>query len=110
MARPARRQGQAGSTAEDASTQKSSNYKHPCRWVSPLIAATTPHKLRESPESMADFVGIRMLSSFYRGALPELRRRSIGPDPVFGRLWQETGCRAVLRRLLADRDFGVDVE
>ena len=51
-----------------------------------------------------------VLSSFYRGELPELRRRSIGPDLVFGRLWQETGCQDVLRRLLAERDFGFDVE
>ena len=28
-----------------------------------------------------------VLSSFYRGELPELRRLSIGPDLVFGRLW-----------------------
>src|SRR5690606_7882993 len=34
-----------------------------------------------------------VLSSFYRGELPELRRTGIGPDLVFGRLWQETGCR-----------------
>src|ERR1700749_2283829 len=51
-----------------------------------------------------------VLSSFYRGELPELRRRSIGPDLVFGRLWQETGCHDVLRSLLVDRDFGFDVE
>lgn len=51
-----------------------------------------------------------VLSSFYRGELPELRRRSIGPDLVFGRLWQETGCRDVLRGLLDDRHFGFDVE
>ena len=38
-----------------------------------------------------------VLSSFYRGELAELRRRSIGPDLVFGRLWVETGCRDVLR-------------
>src|SRR3954452_23226593 len=29
-----------------------------------------------------------VLSSFYRGELPGLRRVSIGPDLVFGRLWQ----------------------
>jgi transposase len=29
---------------------------------------------------------------------------------VFGRLWQETGCRAVLTSLLAERHFGCDVE
>jgi len=51
-----------------------------------------------------------VLSQFYRGALPELERTSIGPDLVFGRLWQETGCRDVLRSLLADRQFGFDVE
>ena len=51
-----------------------------------------------------------VLSSFYRGELAELRRRSIGPDLVFGRLWVKTGCRDVLRRHLADRRFGFDVE
>jgi len=51
-----------------------------------------------------------VLSSFYRGELAELRRRSIGPNLVFGRLWAETGCRDVLRRLLVDRRFSFDVE
>jgi Transposase DDE domain len=51
-----------------------------------------------------------VLSSFYRGELPELRRVSIGPDLVFGRVWQQTGCRDVLRSLLAERHFGFDVE
>ena len=51
-----------------------------------------------------------VLSSFYRGELAELRRRSIGPDLVFGRLWQETGCRDVLRSFLTERNFGFDVE
>jgi hypothetical protein len=51
-----------------------------------------------------------VLSSFYRGELPELHRLSIGPDLVFGRLWAETGCREVLKRLLADRRFSFDVE
>ena len=51
-----------------------------------------------------------VLSSFYRGELPELRRVSVGPDLVFGRLWQETGCRDVLRSLLSERHFGFDVE
>jgi len=51
-----------------------------------------------------------VLSSFYRGDLPELRRVSIGPDLVFGRLWAETGCRDVLRSLLAGRRFAFDVE
>jgi hypothetical protein len=51
-----------------------------------------------------------VLSNFYRGELPELRRVSIGPDLVFGRLWQETGCRDVLHSLLGERQFGFDVE
>jgi hypothetical protein len=51
-----------------------------------------------------------VLSSFYRGELPELHRLSIGPDLVFGRLWAETGCRDVLKSLVADRRFCFDVE
>ncbi len=51
-----------------------------------------------------------VLSSFYRGELAELRRHSIGPDLVFGRLWAETGCRDVLASLLEGRRFGFDVE
>ena len=51
-----------------------------------------------------------VLSRFYRGELAELRRCSIGPDLVFGRLWQETGCAEILSRYLADRHFGFDVE
>jgi hypothetical protein len=51
-----------------------------------------------------------VLSRFYRGELPALKRLSIGPDLVFGRLWQDLGCRDVLRRLLAGRHFRFDVE
>src|ERR1700759_4533767 len=51
-----------------------------------------------------------VLSSFYRGELAEIRRRSIGPDLVFGQLWRETGCQMVLRRHLDGRRFGFDVE
>lgn len=51
-----------------------------------------------------------VLSQYYRGELSEVRRTSIGPDLVFGRLWQETGCQEVLRTLLAERRFGFDVE
>lgn len=51
-----------------------------------------------------------VLSRYYRGELTELRRTSIGPDLVFGRLWAETGCRDVLSSLLAGRRFGFDVE
>jgi hypothetical protein len=51
-----------------------------------------------------------VLSSFYRGELAEIHRRSIGPDLAFGHLWRETGCQAVLRRHLVGRRFGFDAE
>jgi hypothetical protein len=51
-----------------------------------------------------------VLSNFYRGELSDLRRTSIGPDPVFGRLWAETGSRDVFTGLLTDRRFGYDIE
>jgi hypothetical protein len=51
-----------------------------------------------------------VLSRFYRGELPALKRLSIGPDLVCGRLWQDLGCRDVLRGLLAHRHFRFDVE
>jgi hypothetical protein len=51
-----------------------------------------------------------VLSNYYRGELAELRRVSIGPDLVFGRLWRETGCGGVINGLLRDRRFGFDVE
>jgi Transposase DDE domain len=51
-----------------------------------------------------------VLSSFYRGELAELRRVSIGPDLVFGRIWRETGCGEVINGLLAGRRFGFDME
>lgn len=34
----------------------------------------------------------------------------IGPDLVFGRLWQESGIQSILRGLLSNRNFGFDVE
>jgi Transposase DDE domain len=51
-----------------------------------------------------------VLSRFYRGELAELRRRSIGANLVFGRLWEQTGCREVLQRHLHERQFGFDAE
>lgn len=51
-----------------------------------------------------------VLSGFYRGELAPIRRQSIGPDLVFGRLWAETGCRDVLRRHLGAKRFGFDAE
>src|ERR1700676_5079079 len=65
-----------------------------------LIASAARHSRRS----------IVLLSSFYRGELPELRRSASVPTWCSGDLWQETGCRDVLRSLLAERHFGFDVE
>ena len=71
--------------------------------VSGLIDGLIASAARHSRRSI-------VLSSFYRGELSELHRLSIGPDLVFGRLWAETGCRDVLKSLVADRHFSFDVE
>jgi hypothetical protein len=71
--------------------------------ASGMLDALIASAARHSPRSI-------VLSRYYRGELPELERRSIGPDLVFGRLWEETGCREVLAGLLADRQFGFDLE
>jgi hypothetical protein len=71
--------------------------------VSGLIDGLIASAARHSRRSI-------VLSSFYRGELSELHRLSIGPDLVFGRLWAETGCRDVLKSLVADRRFSFDVE
>ena len=36
--------------------------------------------------------------------------RRIGAPSLFGRLWEEGGCRAVVSELVAGRGFGFDVE
>jgi hypothetical protein len=41
---------------------------------------------------------------------PRLRTRRIGAPLVFGRLWQETGCQAVIEEALNGRAFGFPVE
>src|SRR5512144_2410619 len=48
-----------------------------------------------------------VLSRFYRGELPALKRLSIGPDLAFGWLWREIGCQDVLAALLAARRWFV---
>jgi hypothetical protein len=51
-----------------------------------------------------------VLSAFHKGELAPLHRESIGPDLVFGRLWELTGCGPVLRRMAAGRGFAFDLE
>jgi hypothetical protein len=51
-----------------------------------------------------------VLSALEKGEVSGLACRRIGPPLLFGRLWQVTGCQAVIERLLADRAFGFPVE
>jgi len=51
-----------------------------------------------------------LLSAHQNGQLPVVTTRRLGPPLVFERLWSETGCRDVLRELLADRHFEFAVE
>ena len=41
---------------------------------------------------------------------PRLLAKHTGPALLFGRLWHETGCEAVITALLAGREFGFSVE
>jgi hypothetical protein len=51
-----------------------------------------------------------ILSLMADGAAPDLACRRIGAPLLFERLWQESGCRAVLEALLAGRRFEFAVE
>jgi hypothetical protein len=51
-----------------------------------------------------------VLSAHARGALPKVGSVRIGPGLVFERLWEQTGCKAALRRVLRGRGFSFPVE
>src|SRR5918998_3625059 len=51
-----------------------------------------------------------VLSQLEAGNPDGLARRRIGAPLLFGRLWERTGCRAVLEDLLAGRGFESAVE
>ena len=51
-----------------------------------------------------------ILSVLDQGGVPTLATRRIGPPLLFERLWRETGCRAVLEGLAAERGFDFAVE
>jgi DDE family transposase len=51
-----------------------------------------------------------LLSAHAQGRLPVITTRHIGPALLFERLWQETGCRAVVEQLLAGRRFEFPLE
>lgn len=51
-----------------------------------------------------------LLSAHQQGRLPVITTQHLGPALAFERLWEQTGCRAVIEGLLAGRRFGFDVE
>ncbi|MDP2955538.1 MAG: IS1634 family transposase [Longimicrobiales bacterium] len=51
-----------------------------------------------------------VLTAHQRGELAEAWTRRIGPDLVFGRLWEELGIRSVLEERLGARHFEFSVE
>src|SRR5215469_15548112 len=51
-----------------------------------------------------------VLSAIEDGTAPDVTCRRIGAPLLFERLWQESGCRAVLEGLLAERRFEFAVE
>lgn len=51
-----------------------------------------------------------LVSSLRQGTLDAVATRRIGAPLVFGRLWEETGCRAVVEALVGKRGFEFAVE
>lgn len=51
-----------------------------------------------------------LVSSLRQGTLDAVSTRRIGAPLVFGRLWEETGCRAVIEALVGRRAFAFPVE
>ena len=51
-----------------------------------------------------------ILSLLDQAGVPTLATRRIGPPLAFERLWRETGCRAVIEDLAAERGFGFSLE
>ena len=51
-----------------------------------------------------------VLSAFDKGELIGLATRRIGPPLLFGRLWETTGIKTVIDRLLLERAFAFPVE
>ena len=51
-----------------------------------------------------------LVSSLRQGTLDAVSTRRIGAPLVFGRLWEQTGCRAVIEALIGRRGFEFPVE
>jgi len=53
---------------------------------------------------------VLLLSAHQNGELPVVNTQRIGAALIFGRLWRETGCQAVIEGLLKERAFEFPVE
>jgi hypothetical protein len=53
---------------------------------------------------------LMILSQYRKGSLSSVDSHSYGPAKIFGRLWEESGCRKVVEDLLAERKFEFPVE
>jgi hypothetical protein len=51
-----------------------------------------------------------VISAHKRGKLPVLSTRKIGPSLIFERLWEECGCKKIIRSLVKGRKFEFYVE
>ena len=73
--------------------------------------AATNEKLDALLESGARFSDTALLiSSLQSGTLETSATVRIGAPLIFGRLWQQTGCAAVIAPFAADRGFGFSLE
>jgi transposase len=51
-----------------------------------------------------------VLTAFESGELTTVTKRRIGPSLIFERLWEETGCKAVITELASHRGYGFSLE
>ena len=51
-----------------------------------------------------------LISSLQAGTLQAETAKRIGMPKIFGRLWEQTGCRKIIEQLATARGFGVSIE
>jgi len=76
--------------------------------VDQLIASGTTDALLRSLSRFSRQVSL--IDDFQQGRLEAGAIRQIGPDLIFGRLWQETGIQEVVQERLNHRQFEFEVE
>lgn len=82
-----------------------------------LVTLGRADRLRESGQLEALLASgsrfaekLMVLGQYKDGMLAAVDCHAFGPAKIFGRLWEETGCRKVLGELLAQRKFEFPVE